>query len=302
MQKAFTGFFKKQTKHPIFKRKGEHDSFYLGGDHIQVKGDQIKIPKLGWVKMREALRFSGHILSATISRTAHHWFVSLCILPKEKPTPCESQASVGVDLGLNHFATLSTGEIIAAPKPLRGQLKKLKRMQRRLARQVKGSKRREKQKEAIALQHYKIRCIRQDAIHKTTTMLTSQFKNIVIEDLNVRGMMKNHRLALSISDVGFYEFKRQLIYKAELKGNVITIADRWFPSSKKCCCCGEIKSELTLACRVYECDQCHQVIDRDLNAAINLKNLLSTGSSPGINAHGQDGSAILHSANCNQLG
>jgi len=274
MQTAFNRFFKGLGGYPQFKKKNHHDSFYVGNNHIKLDGKYIKLPKLGWIRMREALRFSGKVISATISNKANKWFVSLNVELEQMPKSCESQAGVGVDLGIKALATLSNGKAFEAPKPLKKFLKKLKRMQRSLSRRVKGSHNRQKLKQKIASVHAKITNIRQDSLHKITRYLTDSFGGIVIEDLNVSGMLKNRKLSRAITDIGFYEFRRQLEYKSKYKGNYLLIADRWFPSSKNCSNCGQKKEELKLSERVYHCSACGHEQDRDLNAAINLKNLL----------------------------
>ncbi|WP_124327039.1 RNA-guided endonuclease InsQ/TnpB family protein [Desulfonema ishimotonii] len=187
------------------------------------------------------------------------------------PATCENQAVVGVDLGVRHLATLSDGEIIEGPKAYRKSEKKLRRFQQSFARKQKGSRNRERQKRKISRTHYRISCMRQDALHKLTTRLVRKFSVIVIEDLNVRGMLRNGGLAKAISDMGFYEFRRQLGYKARISGVRVIIADRWFPSSKRCSACGEKHPNLTLSDRTFVCPAYSLRIDRDLNAARNLE-------------------------------
>jgi putative transposase len=274
IQTAFNRFFNGLGGYPKFKKKGHHESFYIANNHIKLDGKNIKLPKLGWVRMRETLRFSGKVISATISGKANKWFVSLNVELDQAPKSCESQAGVGVDLGIKVLATLSNGEAFEAPKPLKKYLKKLKRMQRSLSRRLKGSNNRPEIKEKIASAHAKITNIRRDSLHKLTSFLTDNFGGIVIEDLNVSGMLKNRKLSRAIADIGFFEFRRQLEYKSKYKGNYLLIADRWFPSSKLCSNCGHKKEQLKLSERVYHCETCGQSRDRDLNAAINLKKLL----------------------------
>ncbi|HDN25665.1 MAG TPA: transposase [Thioploca sp.] len=274
LQTAFNRFFNGLGGYPKLKKKGHHDSFYIGNDHINIDGKYLKLPKLGWMRMRETLRFSGRVISATISPRANKWFVSLNVELCQAPKSCNSQAGVGVDLGIKALAALSNGEAFEAPKPLKKSLKKQKRMQRSLSRRLKGSNNRQEIKEKIASVHAKITNIRLDSIHKLTSFLTNHFGGIVIEDLNVSGMLKNRKLSRAIADIGFYEFRRQLEYKSKYKGNYLLIADRWFPSSKICSNCGNKKEQLALHERVYHCEACGQSLDRDLNAAINLKNLL----------------------------
>jgi putative transposase len=267
---AFKRFFKHQGKYPKFKKKGIHDSFYLANDQFKIDGFKIRIPKLGWVRLSENLRLSGKILSATISRTADHWFVSISVQLKSIQTITKNQGDAcGVDLGIKNLATLSNGEMIAGPKPLK--ICKLAKMQRHLAKCTKGSKRYYKYRMKLARLHYRIQCIRQDSLHKLTNKLCRSYKIICLENLNVKGMMKNHKLAKAISDIGFHEFKRQIEYKSKLFDNWISIVDRWFPSSKTCSNCGSVKTELQLSQRTYSCDNCGIKLDRDINAALNIK-------------------------------
>lgn len=274
---AFACFFtrvksgKLEKGYPKFHKKGIRDSFYMANNVFRLKDRAIYVPKLGWVKMREALRFSGKILSATISRIADKWFVSVTVEIPNPPKTCESQEVVGVDLGIKTLATLSNGQQFFAPKPLKKYLKKLKRMSRWLSRKQKGSKNRAKARMELARLYYKISCIREDFLHKLTSLLTKQFGTIVIEDLNVFGMMKNRHLSRAISDLGWGDLRRQLEYKTGLYGSKIKVVDRFFPSSKTCSECGCIKDNLKLSDRIYKCEHCGFEIDRDLNAAINLK-------------------------------
>ena len=287
LQAAFRRFFDQKARYPRFKRKGVHDSFYVGGDQIQVSGKRIRIPRLGWVRMREELRFRGRVVSATVRPIADRWFVSVQVELDGAPVPCESQAGIGVDLGVNRLATLSNGEKFDGPKPLRKELRKLRRLSRRLSRKRKGSNNRDKARMRLARLHHRIRCIRQDALHKLTSYLTESFAVIAIEDLNVKGMLRNRCLARAIADMGFHEFRRQLDYKARMRGNHVEIVDRWFASSKACSKCGRVKENLTLGERSFACEGCGFQGDRDLNAAMNL---LGTVSSTGTQACGEGGS------------
>ena len=252
---AFKNFFASRAKYPKFRRKGVHDRFTLTNDQFALDGSRIRIPNLGWVRMRESLRFTGKILSATISRVADRWFASITVdtqdlshLPK-----AENQGAVGVDLGVSALATLSTGEVITGPKAHRTLLKRLRRLSRSLSRKQKGSANAKKARARLARLHARIANIRQDALHQLTTSLTRRFPVIGIEDLNVAGMMKNRRLARSIADMGFFEFRRQLGYKSDMRGGEVVVADRWFASSKTCSCCGHKLENLPLAVRAWTC-------------------------------------------------
>ncbi|WP_297374500.1 RNA-guided endonuclease TnpB family protein [Acidiferrobacter sp.] len=273
---AFKNFWAGRAKFPKFRKKGVDDRFTLTNDQFRVEGPRIRIPNLGWVRMRESLRFTGKILSATISRVADRWFVSITVdthdgshLPK-----AENQGAVGVDLGVSALATLSTGEPpIPGPKAHKALLDRLRRLSRSLSRKTKGSANRHKAKAKLARLHARIAAIRSDALHKLTTDLTRRFHTIGIEDLNVRGMMANRHLARSIADMGFFEFRRQLEYKAAMRGGVVQVADRFYASSKTCSACGHKLDALPLSVREWTCPACGVIHDRDLNAAINLKNM-----------------------------
>ena len=285
---AFKNFFAGRAKYPQFRKKGVHDRFTLTNDQFSIDGCRIRIPNLGWVRMRESLRFTGKIMSATISRVADRWFASITVdtvddspLPKAENQGLRSDTSpaqqgkdvVGVDLGVAALATLSTGETIAGPKPHKALLTRLQRLSRSLSRKQKGSSNRRKAKASLAKLHARIAAIRLDALHKLTTDLTRRFHTIGIEDLNVKGMVKNRHLARSIADMGFFELRRQLEYKAAMRGGQVVVADRFYPSSKTCSGCGHKLEELPLAVREWTCPVCGSIHDRDVNAAINLKNM-----------------------------
>jgi len=274
-----------------FRKKGVHDRFTLTNDQFEVEGSRVRIPCLGWVRMREPLRFTGKLVSATVSRRADTWLISFTVdtqdlshLPKAK-----NHGVVGVDLGVSTLAKLSTGESIKSPKAYAKKFKKLQRLSRDLSRKVKGSNNRFKAKKKLAKLHAKIGNIRSDSLHKLTTDLTTNFHTIVTEDLNVKGMMQNRRLSRAIADLGFYEFRRQLDYKAQMRGGLVHVADRWFPSSKLCSVCGYKLDELPLSVRHWTCPVCHSEHDRDLNAAINLRNLAVSST---VSACGEEGSGF----------
>jgi putative transposase len=219
--------------------------------------------------MREELRFEGKINSVVISRTADRWFVSIQVDSPITFPKHENQMSVGIDLGISKLATLSDDIAFESPKPLKRLLWRLKRQQRKLSRKTLGSSNFKKQVEALSRLHMRIANIRKDSLHKVTTFLTSNYSQIGIEDLNVKGMVRNHKLSRALSDVGFGEWRRQLEYKAAWRDAKIVFHDRFFPSSKICSQCSLIKESLSLSERVFMCD-CGFVIDRDLNAARNL--------------------------------
>lgn len=288
---AFANFFAGRAKYPTFRRKGVHDRFTLSNDQFSVDGSRIRIPNLGWVRMRESLRFTGKLLSATVSRVADRWFVSLTVdaqddlhLPK-----AENQGAVGVDLGVSALATLSTGKKIVGPKPHKALMQRLVRASRSLSRKQKGSANRRKSKATLARLHARIACIRSDALHKLTSDVTQQFHTIGIEDLNVRGMMANRHLSRSVADMGFFEFRRQTEYKAERRGGQVVAADRWFASSKTCSDCGHKLAALPLSVREWTCPVCSSVHDRDVNAAVNLKNYAVSST---VSVCGEEGTGL----------
>ena len=285
---AFQNFFAGRARYPQFRKKGAHDRFTLTNDQFDIDGSRIRIPNLGWVRMRETLRFAGKIMSATVSRVADRWFVSIAVdtqddshLPK-----AENQGAVGVDLGVAALATLSTGEVIDGPKPHTALLARLQRLSRSLSRKQKGSANRKKAKAKLARLHARIANIRSDALHKLTTDLTRRFHTIGIEDLNVRGMVRNRHLARSIADMGFFEFRRQLEYKSAMRDGVVALADRWFASSKTCSGCGHRLETLPLAVREWTCPACAACHDRDVNAAVNLRNMAVSST---VSACGEEG-------------
>ena len=229
--------------------------------------------------MREALRFKGHIVSASVSRKADHWYVSItvdCLDPSLQPA--EDQGVVGVDLGITHLATLSTGETVDGPKALRRLLDSVRRLSRAVTRKVKGSRNRAKAKLRLARLHERIANIRRNSLHQLTTNLTRHFHTIGIEDLNVRGMLRNQHLARAIVDMSFGELRRQLQYKAERRGAQIVVVDRWYPSSKICSRCGHVLATLELHQRRWTCPDCGVSHDRDINAAVNLKNIAASSA------------------------
>ena len=275
--RAFTNFFRnvkqgKKPGYPRFKKRGQHDTFYIANDRFRTAGNRICIPKLGWVRMTEALRFAGEILSATISRTANKWFVAISVeIEIPEPVHDNQGAATGVDLGVSVLASLANGEKIAGPKPHRSLMKRLRGLNKALARKRAGSSNWKRTKQKLAKLHARIANIRRDALHKLTTRLVAEYGLIGIEDLNVAGMSRNHCLARSILDMGFGEFARQLGYKATAKGSRVVVADRFFPSTKACSACGQIH-DMPLSKRTMKCS-CGLTMDRDQNAAINLKQM-----------------------------
>ena len=270
---SFQRFFKGLSKYPRFKKKGKNDSFTIdnSGKPIPVGGTSIKLPTIGWVKTYEALPHTT-CKSITISRTADSWFIAFCYEQECQPT-IKQYDLVGVDLGVKELATLSTGVTFPNPKHYKQNLAKLQRSSKIYCRKASCSNNKHKAKIKLARHHARITNLRKDTLHKITTYLCKNHARIVVEDLNVSGMLSNHKLAQVIADCGFHEFKRQLEYKAKKFGCEIIIADRFYPSSKTCSNCGHKKEHLSLSQRTYHCENCGFKMDRDLNAAINLSRL-----------------------------
>ena len=273
LRKAWDRCFKKKAGAPKFKKKGRNDSFTLEGTVKILGSNKIQVPVIGVLKTYERLP-QEQPKSVTISRTADRWFISFRfeVEPTNltKPVPV-----VGVDLGVKTLATLSTGEIFEGAKSYKKLEKKLARLQWLHRRKQIGSANWKRVQVQIARLHRKIANIRKDTLHKLTTYLAKNHGRIGIEDLNVKGMLANHKLASSIADMSFFEFRRQLTYKCELYGSELVVIDRWFPSSKTCSSCGTKKETLSLDERVFHCDHCGLEIDRDLNASINLEKAVS---------------------------
>jgi IS605 OrfB family transposase len=276
--KAFTAFFEgvksgKRKGHPKFKsKKRSKVSFYLANDQCELGDHRIWIPKLGWVNMAENLRFKGKVTGARITKTADWWFVSLKV---EMPDEMQSArpAAIGIDVGLNRLATLSTGEGYENQAFLRTALKKLRQANKRLHRRVKGSKKREKARLQVARLHYRITCLRDDVLHKLTTRLAECYGMVGIEDLNLKGLLKNRKLARSFSDAALGKLLDLLTSKVEQRGGQVIKVGRFFPSSKTCHSCGWKWEAMELSDRVFLCQNksCayYQFAqDRDHNAAL----------------------------------
>lgn len=300
--KAWSRFFadikagNKKAHTPCFKKKGVcRDSFYVANDQFKLDGVSIRLPKLGFVRLTEALRFDGKVLGATVARTASKWFVTIHVDVPEHQALLRRTAhgTVGVDLGVKAAATLSTGESIVAPKPLKAALRRLRIRGRRLSRKVEAAKKapridgrlfhsnnRKKSAATLARLHARIANVRADFTHKLTTRLFRENQAVVLEDLNVKGMLANDRLARAISDVGFGEIRRQSEYKAVRYGTRLIFADRWYPSSKLCSSCDWKNTTLTLSDRYWTCQGCGTFHDRDENAALNLKRLATATALP----------------------
>lgn len=289
---AFKKFFNKQSKYPKFKKKGDRDSFYIGNDAFKIIEKEsvnkqgkiviksyLKLPLLEQpIPLRENLRFKGKINNVVISRTAGNWFASFSInaqlAPELNINSIKNNLRCGVDLGITHLATIyeSNGNSykIENPRGYKRHLNRLKRLQVNLSRKQKASNNRKKARIRLAKLHAKISNIRKDSLHKLTTKLVANYVGISIEDLNIKGMMKNHKLAGAIADCGFGIFKQQLEYKTEISGSKLYYVNRFYASSKICSYCDVKNRELKLSQRKWQCSSCNNWHDRDINASNNI--------------------------------
>jgi putative transposase len=275
LDNAFTNFFRKQNKFPNFKSKKHNINTFQIPQHLKLS-DKLDIPKVKGIKIKQHRKLEGKIKIATVSKTpTGKYYISILVeqdkeLPKKKKI--KENTTIGIDLGIKTFATLSDGRKIDNPKYLKNSLRKLKRQQRWLSRKVKGSNNRKKQIKKVALIHEKINNQRSDFLHNISYQLTheNQMKSIAIEDLNASGLLKNHHLARAISDVSWAEFRRQLEYKTEWYGKNLLVINRWEASSKTCSC-GYVNQELKLSDREWICKECGIKHDRDILAANNIK-------------------------------
>ena len=276
LDRAYENFFKKRAGYPRFKSKHNHTQSYRtnnNGNSIRIVDKKIKLPKVGFVKINQSRTFEGRILNATVSHTASgKYFISLCVeMDKEKLLHPNAGGKIGIDVGLKEFYSDSNGNTIANPRVLKKLSKKLAREQRKLSRKMPKSKNRKKARIRVAKVYEHIANIRKDFLHKLSTQLVRENQTIAVEHLNVNGMIKDHRLAKSISDVSWSEFFRQLEYKAELYGGELLKVDTFYPSSQICSSC-DYKNTKTkdLGVREWTCPKCGVHHNRDINAAKNI--------------------------------
>ncbi|OYY99578.1 MAG: hypothetical protein B7Y37_13890 [Sphingobacteriia bacterium 28-36-52] len=275
LDNAFTNFFKGRASFPKFKKKSKRQSFRIPiAAKINFEKQVIKLPKIGLVDLRISRTFEGIIKQYTVSKTpTNRYFVSILVDTldnKAKLKPIQEKTSVGVDLGIKHFAVLSNGKKFENPKNLIKAQRKLRIAQRSLSRKKKGSKRREKQRLVLAKIHERVANQRKDFQHKLSTEIVNQYDTICIENLNVAGMIKNRKLAKHIANASWGSFETMLKYKADWKGKNVLQIGRFEPSSKMCSC-GVINNELTLSDREWTCGVCNTTHDRDILAATNIK-------------------------------
>lgn len=289
LDKAFEGFFRRckagkpgPKGFPQFKSRKKG----VGGFRLEAWATETHavLPRIGKVRLKERgyLPTKGaegvRVLGSVVTERAGRWFVSMQVEREASEPASASLPVVGVDVGITTLATLSDGTRFDNPKALRAGTIRLRRLQRSVSRKVKGSKNREKATAKVARQHLKVASIRQDALHKCSDAITKRASVIVLEDLNVAGMMRNHSVAGALADASVAELHRQIRYKAAWRGATVLTADRWYPSSKTCSGCGCVRAELSLSERVFHCDACGLVMDRDLNAAVNLRSLAASSA------------------------
>ena len=275
---AFSNFFKsqqgkskgKRAGFPRFKKRTRAQSARFTKPSIRWTGDKMRLPRIGALKVKWSRSLPSEPSSVTVIKdAAGRYFASFVIEVDPQPLPW-TDSSIGIDLGIITFATLSTGEKIDAPKPLSRYLKKLARLQKALSRCQKGSQRRKRARQRVARVHARIKDIRTDFLHKLTTRLVHENQGISLEDLNVSGMVQNHKLARAISDLGWREFRTLLEAKAKQYGKAVSIIDRWEPTSQTCSTCGFKGGRKELDVREWQCLSCGTTHDRDINAAINI--------------------------------
>ena len=254
---------------PRYQKKGNKDSMRYP-QHIKIEGNYIYCPKIGWIKYRNSRPLEGKVAQVTIKREGEHWFVSIVCHIDREPLAYRPYSIVGIDVGINSLAVLSNGDRIDNPRHYKKRRKKLAHEQKNLSRKKKGSKRSIKQKRKVAKLHIDIKNARKDHHHKATTAIVKSHDAIAVESLHIRGMVKNHKLAQSISDASWGEFFRLLEYKCQWAGKEFVKVPRFFPSSQLCSSCGA-RQKMPLKVRIYMCKACGEALDRDLNASKNIQ-------------------------------
>ncbi len=294
---AFKNFFTRCTKgeakrgFPRFKSRHKRPLKFRLTGNVKARSRAFFLPSIGWVRLKEKGYIPTQAFSqVSVSEKAGHWFISVFTkVEVPDPTPPQDGGFIGVDVGVAKLATLSDGTVFENPRALRARERKLAHLQRDISRKMKGSNNRKKAKTRVAVAHYKVSCVRKDAIHKATSALIAKApRGIGIETLNIAGMKKNRCLAKAVDDTSMGEFLRQVKYKAVWAGIPVVEADRWYPSTKTCSGCG-VKRDMPLGERTFRCAACGLELDRDLNAALNLR---TVAASSAVKACGGDVSLL----------
>jgi putative transposase len=279
LDNAFKNFFHRNANHPKFRKKGMNDYFAIP-QHVKIEKNRIYFPKfkegIYFKGSKERLKEIKEINQIIITKDAGEYFCSIIYekdekLPEKKELSAEN--SIGIDLGIEKFATLSDGIAVENPRFIEKVEKRIKKLQKQLSKKQRGSNNWEKEILKLQKKYRKIRNMREDFHNKVSTAIAKQYDTIIMEDLNVQGMQQNHHIAKSVTDVSFYSFKQKLIYKADKYGKNIIMIGRFEPSSKLCSKCGNIKHDLKLSDRIYHCNVCGLTMDRDLNASKNIKKI-----------------------------
>lgn len=275
LDRSYKNFFEKRAKHPKFKSKHDNHQSYRTlnqGNNIRITGRYIKLPKLGYVKIKQSMAV-GHINNVTVERTPTGKYFVVLNADFEPEVRHNNGGVIGIDVGIKDFYADSNGNVVNNPKHLEKSMRKLKREQKRLSRKQKDSSNRNRQRIKVARVHEKITNQRNDFLQKQSTMLVRENQMICIEDLNVRGMIRNHKLARSIASVSWGRFFTMLEYKAGWYGSTIIRVPTMYPSSQTCSCCGYQNPLVKdLSVRSWECPECHTIHNRDTNASINILN------------------------------
>ena len=272
LDKAYRNFFRAPGKvgFPRFKSKRTRQSYRTSKAKV-IDSHHVRLPKLGTVKARVSRMPKGRVLSGTVKQApSGKYFLSLCCTDVPMACPAPEGTAIGVDVGIESLMSLSDGTKVENPKATKRLEKKLAREQRRLSRKEKGSKNRNRQRIRVARVQEKAANVRKDAIHKATSRLANENQVVSLEDLNVKGMLRNHHIARAVSDASFFEIARQLGYKCAMRGGTVVRVGRFYPSSKACSCCGHVMDELPLSVRKWKCPECGAMHDRDVNAARNI--------------------------------
>ncbi|MEZ0612010.1 RNA-guided endonuclease InsQ/TnpB family protein [Fibrella sp. WM1] len=289
LDSAYRNLFAKRSGFPRFKNKYSKQSAEFTALAFKYEKGVLSLAQIGALKVRWSRPFASQPTTVTISKTrTGRYFVTIVL---DEPTPtylAKTGQSVGIDLGISHLATLSTGETIANPRHTKNYQKQLAKAQRILSRRTKGSNRRNRQRLKVVRIQEKITNTRKDHLDKVTTTLVRRFDRIAIEDLHVRNMVKNRKLAKHISDASFGAFRHMLTYKCSWYGKELVVIDRFYPSSKTCSTCGHVEAKMPLNVRAWECPKCSSKHDRDINAA---KNILAVGHT--VSARGATGRPTL---------